>query len=425
MRKHSTTAFEKEQFKDTDKLAESPINPLKDAALLKEAITDPNQWRQPDEARCETSETLRSLLDIQEQLRAMKSTDIRFSPPILTREDAAVIFPNTINAIQGQTGTHKSRLAEVICSSLLMRHGCVNPLLNFKRRAFDAIHHVLYVDTERNLKEQLPAAIQSILIGAGYAKEDNPPAFDYISLLMEDRRNRFNALNEYFHHKRQSTDAPLFVVLDVTSDCVEDFNKVDKSMELIDMMNRSVNEHNVTFLCILHENPRSDKMRGHLGTELGNKASTTLQVAFEKDGNNNDTDILKVKFNKCRSTKRHQPFYVKYGQEERGLILAQTSEVSELFNSRKHKAPNEDIIDHIEMYLGDGSEMKRTDLLDKLCTDFQAKQRTIEERLKEIMEDESQLHNDKGLPCQLHKEKRSKEVFYQLRPTKGNENDSF
>lgn len=400
-------------------------NPLNDAALLKEAITDPNQWQQTAEARCETSATLRSLLDTQEQLKAMKSMDIRFSPPILTREDAAVIFPNTINAIQGQTGTHKSRLAEVICSALLMRHDCENPLLNFKRRAFDALHHVLYVDTERNLKEQLPAALQSILTGAGYAKEDNPQAFDYISLLMVDRRERFSALNEYFHHKRRSTDAPLFVVLDVTSDCVEDFNKVDKSMELIDMMNRSVNEHNVTFLCILHENPRSDKMRGHLGTELGNKASTTLQVAFEKDGNNNDTDILKVKFIKCRSTKRHQPFYVKYGQEERGLIIAQPSEVSELINSRKHKAPNEDIIDHLEMYLGDGGEMKRTDLLDKLCTDFQAKQRTIEERLKEIIEDESPLHNEKGQACQLHKEKRSKEVFYQLRPITGHESEPF
>jgi len=271
----------------------------------------------------------------------------------------------------------------------------------------------------------LPAALQSILTGAGYAKEDNPPAFDYISLLMVDRRERFNALNEYFHHKRRSTDAPLFVVLDVTSDCVEDFNKVDKSMELIDMMNRSVNEHNVTFLCILHENPRSDKMRGHLGTELGNKSSTTMQVAFEKDSSNNDTDILKVKFIKCRSTKRHQPFYVKYCQDERGLILAQPSEVSELFNSRKHKAPNEDIIDHLEMYLGDGSEMKRIDLLDKLGAEFQAKQRTIEERLKEIMQDESELHNDKGEICQLHKKKDGKELFYRLKPVKDQDDEAF
>lgn len=390
-------------------------NPLSDAEGLKKAI---EQAAMVDPAEVK-SETLRSLLQTQEQLRAIKSTDIRFSPPIVTREDAAVFFPNTINAIQGQTGAHKSRLAEVICSALLRRHNCDRPLLNFTRRSFEAEHHVLYVDTERNIKEQLPAALQSILTGAGYTKEDNPHTFDYISLLMVDRRERFNALNEYFRHKRQSTDAPLFVVLDVTSDCIEDFNKVDKSMELIDMMGRSINEHNVTFLCILHENPRSDKMRGHLGTELGNKSSTTMQVAFEKDSSNNDTEILKVKFIKCRSTKRHQPFYVRYCDQERGLIMAEPNEVSELFNSRKQKAPNEDIIDHLEMYLGDGTEMKRTDLLNKLCTDFEAKQRTIEERLKELMQDGGQpLHDAQGNRCQLHKEKRSKEVFYLLKSMK-------
>jgi len=361
------------------------------------------------------SDTLTAILETQAQLKEIKSTDIRFSPPILTRDEAAVIFPNTINAIQGQTGAHKSRLAEVICSALMKLHDCDSPLLDFKRRSFDACH-VLYVDTERNIKEQLPAALQSILTGAGYSKEDNPNVFDYISLLMVDRRERFNSLNEYLRHRRQSTDAPLFVVLDVTSDCVEDFNKVDKSMELIDMMGRMINEHNVTFLCILHENPRSDKMRGHLGTELGNKSSTTLQVAFEKDSNGNDTNILKVKFIKCRSTKRHQPFHVRYCEQAHGLILALPSEVSELINSRKHKAPNEDIIDHLETYLGDGTEMKRTDLLDKLCTDFQAKQRTIEERLKEIMEAETEIHNEKGQACQLDKVKRQKEVFYLLKP---------
>ncbi len=392
-------------------------SPLTDPILLRQEIKNA--------AQAPVSDTLRSLLETQTQLKTIKSTDIRFAPPILTRDDAAVIFPNTINAIQGQTGTHKSRLAQVICSSMMKLHDCNNSLLNFKRRSFDASHHVLYVDTERNIKEQLPAALQSMLTGAGYAKEDNPLVFDYISLLKVDRRERFNALNEYLHYKRQSTDAPLLVVLDVTSDCVEDFNRVDKSMELIDMMNLAINEHNVTFLCILHENPRSDKMRGHLGTELGNKSSTTLQVAFEKDSSNNDTEIIKVKFIKCRSTKRHQSFYVRYCEQERGLLMAEPNEVSELFNSRKQKAPIEDIIDHLEMYLSDGNEVKRTELLDKLCTDFRTKQRTIEERLKGIIQDEAELHNDKGEPCRLHKLYQGKEVSYLLKPINNTEYGPF
>jgi len=394
------------------------MNPLEDLATLKDEVLNPKQLQSAG-----LSDRMNAILEQQAELKQLKATEIQFSPPLLLRDEASVIFPNTINAIQGQTGAHKSRFAERIVSAILKRQNCDNELLGFERLDLLARYHVLYVDTERNIKEQFPAALQSMQVNAGYTKEADPMNFHFISLLMTDRRERFNTLNEYITHLRTTVDAPLIVVLDVLSDCVQDFNKVDASMEIIDMMGQMINNHDVTFLCILHENPRSDKMRGHLGTELSNKSSTVMQVAFEKDAANDDTNIVKVKFIKCRSTKRHQLFYMKYCEQVHGLVIAEPNEVSELFNSRKHKAANEDIIDHLEMYLGDGCEMKRIDLLDKLCTDFQAKQRTIEARIKEIMETENgTISNAKGEPCNLQKVQRSKEVFYFLKPLE-NEND--
>jgi len=392
------------------------VNPLNNLDSLKESITNPEQWKskKTEDTDCATSQNLKKLLQTQQSLRELKSKDIRFSPPILMRDDAAVIFPNTINAIQGQTGAHKSRLAEVICSSMLKRISCDNELLGFKRRSLDTTHRLLYVDTERNTNDQLPAALQKIQLGAGYTIEDNPPQFDYISLLTIDREARFATLNEYFMRMRQETDAPIFAVLDVTSDCVEDFNKVDKSMQLIDMMGRAINEHNVTFLCILHENPRSDKMRGHLGTELSNKSSTVIQVAFEKDSRQNDTDLIKVKFVKCRSTRRHEPFYVKYSDEHRGLVLADFNEIKETLDTKKHKASTEELIEILELYMGDGSEMTRRDLIENLCNDLNIKQRTVENRLKELMSNGEKLTDNGEEYCHLVKEKREKQIFYRL-----------
>lgn len=162
-------------------------------------------------------------------------------------------------------------------------------------------------------------------------------------------------------------------------------------MELIDLMNVAINEQNVIFLCLIHENPKSDKARGHFGTELMNKASTVMQVGFEKDASQNDTEIIRVKYLKCRSTARHTPFYIKYCNDAKGLILADSSEVSNLVNNRKHKASNEDMIEFIEMYLGDGTELTRVDLLDRLCKDFKASQRTIESRITEILNTEMEI----------------------------------
>jgi len=363
----------------------------------------------------EISGNLKTILDTQQKLKELKATDIKFSDPILKQGENAVIFPRTINVIQGQNGTHKSRLAEYICSALLKRNDCTNELLGFIRATIETNYTGVYVDTERNLTEQFPYALQSIQIKAGYNKAENPKNFEYISLLQINRKERFAALTEYLNYIRQSTSNPLFIVLDVSTDCIEDFNKVDKSMELIDLMNMAINEHNVIFLCLIHENPNSVKGRGHFGTELMNKASTVMQVGFEKDGSQNDTDIIRVKYLKCRSTARHTPFYIKYSSEAKGLILADASEISGMINNRKHKASNEDIIEFIEMYLGDGTKLTRVDLLDKLCKDFKASQRTIESRIAEIINTDVEIFNNNGNPCRLTKEIEGKVIYYSLK----------
>ena len=362
------------------------------------------------------SKNLATILETHGSLKAIKESDIKFSEPILKQNGNAVIFPHTINVIQGQAGVHKSRLAENICSAFLKLHDCQNELLGYQRNNFDANTTVVYVDTERNLTEQLPYALQCIQMKAGYRKADHPINFEYISLLQIPRKERFAALNEYLNLVRSKTKNALFIVLDVSTDCIEDFNKTDKSMELIDLMNMAINEHNVIFLCLIHENPKSDKARGHFGTELMNKASTVMQVGFEKDANQNDTEIIRVKYLKCRSTAKHTPFYIKFSKESKGLVLAAPSDVSDVINSRKHKASNEDVIEHLEMYLGDETELERKALLDKLCADFKASIRTIESRLVQIMSEDSELYNAKGIPCALYKEVREKIVYYKFVP---------
>ncbi len=279
------------------------------------------------------------------------------------------------------------------------------------------------MDTERNQKEQFPAALQSILIGAGYAKEDNPPFFHYVSLLTLPRQERYAGLNDYLKHLRTTIDSPLFVVLDVTSDCIEDFNRVDKSMELIDMLGRSINEHNVTFLCILHENPGSEKMRGHLGTELNNKSSTVIQIAFDKDARNNDTHLLKVTFKKCRITKRHAPFYVKYSELGKWLVLADEIDLTILENSKREKAPIMKMIEALSLFPGNQQRLPRRQLLDMLKDETGASDKTLEERLKGLYETKTLIPNSAGKPCELGKERVGNTIEYYLTPILEEETD--
>jgi hypothetical protein len=259
-----------------------------------------------------SDEDIIKILVTQAKLIKRKSQKIQDINPIMLQNGKPVFFPNTINVIQGQAGVHKSRLGATVCSALLKKSNCQNSLLGFKSQTENENFSVLYVDTERNLSDQYPLALQSIQINAGYGIKTTPPEFDFISLLEFPRKDRFSILNKYLNYYRSIyKDRPTFIVLDVSTDCIEDFNKSDKSMELIDHMNLAINTHNVVFLCLIHENPGSEKARGHFGTELINKASTVMRVDFEKD-NNGPRDVIQVRYLKCRSTAKHEPFYIRY-----------------------------------------------------------------------------------------------------------------
>ena len=369
------------------------------------------------------SESLRKIMLTSEKIKKIKEREIRFADPILRQNANAIIFPHTINVIQGQAGVHKSRLAEFICAAMLKRNGFSTELLGFKRENFDANNTVVYVDTERNQSEQFPYALQCIQIKAGYEKQDHPLNFKYISLLEIPRKERFGVLDEYLKELKKETSNPLFIVLDVSTDCIEDFNKTDKSMELIDLMNVAINEHDVVFLCLIHENPKSEKARGHFGTELMNKASTVMQVSYEKDSNQNDTDLIKIRYLKCRSTARHTPFFAKYSDEHNGLVLASSDEIQEVMNGKKQKADLTMVCEYLEMYLGDGSCLSRRELLDKLREELGASEKTIEDRLKEILIKNMTLQNQNGVKCFLEKDKSEKSLKYFLKPLLNSTNE--
>lgn len=363
-----------------------------------------------------TSDNLEKILSSRQQIKERKAKDVRFSQPVLKQGENAIIFPNTINVIQGQAGVHKSRLAENICAAFLRKHDCKNEHLGFKRTNFDANHLVLYVDTERNQQEQLPFSLQSIQVLAGYNKEDHPHNFDYISLLEISRKDRFAALNESLDYIIIDKSKPTFIVLDVSTDCIEDFNRIDSSMELIDHMNKSINKHNVIFLCLIHENPRSDKARGHFGSELMNKASTVMQVGYEKDAHNNDTELIRIKYLKCRSSARHQPFYAKYSNEVKGLILATPEDINNASNARKMKGKLEDIAEFILLHFQQkGTIINKADLFESLRKEFEMSDRTIQDRVDSIISNEYPFYDIDGNLMLLTKERIGGSLSYTLR----------
>ena len=357
---------------------------------------------------------LEKVLITREILAKNKSQKITFSNPILWQNDNPVFFPKTINVIQGKAGVHKSRLAQIISSSLLKTPFHDESLLGFVADPAKS-YAICYVDTERNLSEQLPYALQQIQIHAGYSIEDHPQNFDYISLLEFDRKERFEVLNEYLEYIRTKYNRHVFIILDVITDCVYNFNDAKDSMALIDMMNISINRYDVTFLCLIHENPGStDKARGHLGTEIMNKASTVVQVGFERDNDRRDTDLIKVTYLKCRSSKKHEPFYVKYSDIEHSLVLADAETINDFVRNKKIKLNINAFANQLEFAVT--KPISRRDLLDCMIDEFDCSERIVEDYIKDIISNKTVLRNHFNMDCHLIKSKQGKTLMYSLQP---------
>jgi len=76
---------------------------------------------------------------------------------------------------------------------------------------------------------------------------------------------------------------PTVVFIDGIRDLVRSVNEEEECFDLInDLMSVTARQH-CSIWSILHVNPNSDKMRGHLGTELGNKTTDVFSVRKKKD----------------------------------------------------------------------------------------------------------------------------------------------
>jgi hypothetical protein len=284
------------------------------------------------ESKTDSSHVLQStgglygeLMKVRNEINKRRCERIVFQEPVLVRDEDPVLFLRTILLLQAKFGRHKSRMVENICSAILRKTGFKpdNEHIGFRLNTLNPCA-VLYVDTERSITESFPFAIQNILANAGYSHDADLPNFDFISLVSIPRESRFDLFAEYLSRMQKKFEGKhLIVVLDVLTDLVTNFNDVKESMRLIDLLNSTINQYDVTFICVIHENPNSDKARGHIGSEALNKASTVIALDFVSNQAEQETDVVCVRYLKCRNTRKHEPFYVQYDNTVKNLVVTE------------------------------------------------------------------------------------------------------
>lgn len=135
---------------------------------------------------------------------------------------------------------------------------------------------VLYIDTEMEI-ENCSLMLKRVHALLDYDLNARHPRFFCLWLCLETPEDRWGKVRQAIEEV-----SPDLIVLDGIRDVTRDINDPERSSGLISEIAKIAKDRNACFWNAIHYNDGSDKMRGWLGTELGNKASDIFEVTKEK-----------------------------------------------------------------------------------------------------------------------------------------------
>lgn len=218
-------------------------------------------------------------------------------PPFLFEFKGVGFSPlGGIQALSGQKKNGKSIFASILMATALSSGSSTSrfatrfPGLRLRQSTINLLGHeprVLYVDTEQE-KENTDKVIERAkwLAEMESHVHNERLTIQWLRAIPEDEdpaEYRKQAILYAIERTR-----PDLVLIDGIRDLVHDFNDIEESSKLINELMALSTKHNMCIWCTLHMNPRpsnddESKMRGHLGTELGNKASDVFTMKKKKD----------------------------------------------------------------------------------------------------------------------------------------------
>lgn len=144
---------------------------------------------------------------------------------------------------------------------------------------------ILYVDTEQSPYHCLKV-MERILRMAELSLDQDSENLEFLTLRKYTPKERIAAVEQAIYN---TPDLGL-VIIDGIRDMVYDINSPSESTYIISKLMQWTDDKQIHIHTILHQNKGDENARGHIGTELNNKAETVLLV--EKDKSN--SDISKV-----------------------------------------------------------------------------------------------------------------------------------
>lgn len=203
----------------------------------------------------------------------IKASDVIPEPEIALRIGNAVI--GTLGNILSIIGKAKSRKSFFITMAIAVSISKDTIFNLFKNELTTKQNVVLYFDTEQG-KYHVQMALKRICTLIGIKEPTNLKVYGLRALNPIERA-------ELIEYAIYNTPNLGIVFIDGIKDLITSINDEEQATMIVSKLMKWSEEKNILITTVLHQNKGDNNARGHIGTELNNKAETVLSISKSTD----------------------------------------------------------------------------------------------------------------------------------------------
>ena len=209
------------------------------------------------------------------------------APEILKVHDSVIGTLGNFSASIGKAKSKKTFNVSAIVAAAL-KNGTV---LRYVAELPEDKRKVLYVDTEQSPYHCLKVMTR-ILRMAGLPDDRDNENLEFLALRKYTPEQRIRIVEQAIYN----TPEIGLVIIDGIRDMVYDINSPSESTRIISKLMQWTDDRQIHIHTILHQNKGDENARGHIGTELNNKAETVLQITKSRqDGNISEVKAMHIR----------------------------------------------------------------------------------------------------------------------------------
>jgi hypothetical protein len=231
--------------------------------------------------------------EILERARVRPTDTVKEDPvAIWVKSDASTIQFGTLGNFSMITGKAKSKKSFTLCMLVAAAiEGSQYEDGPFTIRLPSGKHRILYFDTEQG-KYRVWKSISRVCRMAGI---HDSTYLEYYDLRGYEPKQRVDAINSALNENNPQKDIGL-VIVDGCRDLIHDINDPKDATKLATLILQWTANNDLHLITVLHQNKGDNNARGHVGTEMINKAETVISVEVDKQ----DKRVSIVNPTECR-----------------------------------------------------------------------------------------------------------------------------